>query len=88
MLGKPSNSLLRHASEPAGYLQAIATYDQNQSDQVHLARQYANHEAINQHFGDASHSQKRLLSVILPIGSGVRNAADTRAGSSAMKWES
>jgi quinol monooxygenase YgiN len=36
-------------SEP-GCLQAIATYDQNQSDRVILLEQYANREAINQHF--------------------------------------
>ncbi len=41
-------------SEP-GCLQAIATYDQSQSqsqsDRVILLEQYANREAINQHFG-------------------------------------
>ncbi|WP_192891735.1 putative quinol monooxygenase [Vibrio bathopelagicus] len=37
-------------SEPS-CLQAIATYDQNQSDRVILLEQYANREAINQHFG-------------------------------------
>ncbi|SBS64489.1 putative quinol monooxygenase [Vibrio atlanticus] len=36
-------------SEP-GCLQAIATYDQSQSDRVILLEQYANREAINQHF--------------------------------------
>ena len=37
-------------SEP-GCLQAIATYDEKQSDRVILLEQYADHEAINQHFG-------------------------------------
>ncbi|MFA0627028.1 putative quinol monooxygenase [Vibrio sp. 10N.222.49.A3] len=36
-------------SEP-GCLQAIASYDQNQSDRVVLLEQYVNREAINQHF--------------------------------------
>ncbi|MEZ9856212.1 putative quinol monooxygenase, partial [Vibrio breoganii] len=36
-------------SEP-GCLQAIATYDQSQSDRVILLEQYVNREAINQHF--------------------------------------
>ncbi|PMH75629.1 putative quinol monooxygenase [Vibrio cyclitrophicus] len=34
----------------SGCLQAIATYDQSQSDRVILLEQYANREAINQHF--------------------------------------
>ena len=42
-------------SEP-GCLQAIATYDQNQSDRVILLEQYANREAINKHF-DMPHTQ-------------------------------
>ncbi|MEZ8640337.1 putative quinol monooxygenase [Vibrio splendidus] len=42
-------------SEP-GCLQAIATYDQSQSDRVILLEQYANREAINQHFV-MSHTQ-------------------------------
>ncbi len=50
-------------SEP-GCLQAIATYDQSQSDRVILLEQYANREAINQHFV-MPHTQ-RLLSVALP----------------------
>ncbi|WP_261883373.1 putative quinol monooxygenase [Vibrio pelagius] len=37
-------------SEP-GCLQAIATYDEKQSDRVILLEQYADREAINQHFG-------------------------------------
>ena len=37
-------------SEP-GCLQAIATYDSSQHDRVILLEQYANREAINQHFG-------------------------------------
>ena len=34
-----------------GCLQAIATYDEKQSDRVILLEQYVDREAINQHFG-------------------------------------
>ena len=37
-------------SEP-GCLQALATYDEKQSDRVILLEQYADRDAINQHFG-------------------------------------